>query len=101
VAYPITDQEVRAFLTDVPARTGNLATVHADGRPHSAPVWYDVDDGGALVFNTGVSAVKGRNLSGDPRARSASTTSGAVRRWAARIGGRSMGYRAGRGVRVA
>ena len=70
----MTDQEVCAFLTAVPARTGNLATVHADGRPHSAPVWFDVDD--ALVSSTGVSALKGRNLSRDPRTRSASATSG-------------------------
>ncbi len=72
----MTDQEVSAFLTAVPARTGNLATVHADGRLQSAPVCDDVDDGGSLVFNTGVSALKGRNLSPDLRARSASTTSG-------------------------
>jgi general stress protein 26 len=31
-------------------------------------VWYDVDDDGSLVFNTGRSTVKGRNLSRDPRA---------------------------------
>ena len=62
------DEEVRAFLTALPARTGKLATVRADGRPHLAPVWYDVDDDGSLVFNTGESTVKGRNLRGIRRA---------------------------------
>ena len=51
-----------------PPRTGKLATVRADGRPHLAPVWYDVDDDGSVVFNTGESTVKGRNLTRDPRA---------------------------------
>ena len=32
----MTDDEWRAFLTE-PARTGKLATVRADGRPHVAP----------------------------------------------------------------
>ena len=48
------DQRVRAFLTALPARTGKLATISADGAPHLAPVWYDLDDDGSLVFNTGV-----------------------------------------------
>ena len=65
---PMTDEQVRAFLTALPPRTGKLATVRADGRPHVAPVWYDVDDDGSLVFNTGEATVKGRNLRRDPRA---------------------------------
>ncbi len=36
--HPMTDEEVRALLTALPARTGKLATVRADGRPHVAPV---------------------------------------------------------------
>ncbi len=106
----MTDQEVRAFLTAAPARTGKLATVRADGRPHIAPVWYDVDDDGSLAFNTGAATVKGRNLSRDPRASlcvdderppfsfvivegvvEISDDLDEVRRWAARIGGRYMG----------
>jgi PPOX class probable F420-dependent enzyme len=102
--------EVRAFLTALPAHTGKLATVRADGRPHVAPVWFDVDDDGALVFNTGVDTVKGRNLTRDRRAAMCIddeqppftfvTVEGVVeiiddlaqiRTWAARIGGRYMG----------
>jgi len=66
--HPMSDEQVRAFLTALPPRTGKLATVRADGRPHVAPVWYDVDDDGSMVFNTGESTVKGRNLLRDPRA---------------------------------
>ena len=35
--HPMADDELVAFLTDEPARTGKLATVRADGRPHVAP----------------------------------------------------------------
>jgi len=107
---PMSEQEVHAFLAALPARTGKLATVRADGSPHVAPVWYDIDDDGSLVFNTGESTVKGRNLARDPRASfcvdderppfSFVVVEGAVelsddpdevRRLAGRIGGRYMG----------
>ena len=107
---PMADEEVRAFLTALPARTAKLATVRPDGRPHLAPVWYDVDDDGSLVFNTGESTVKGRNLRRDPRVSlcvdddrppfsfvvvegvaEISDDLDEVRRWAGRLGGRYMG----------
>lgn len=47
-------------------RTGKVATVRADGRPHVAPIWFVVD-GTDLVFMTGVETVKGRTLRRDPR----------------------------------
>ena len=62
----MTDEERRAFLMHG-TRTGKLATVRADGRPHVAPIWF-VLDGDDLVFNTGATTVKGRNLRRDPRA---------------------------------
>jgi PPOX class probable F420-dependent enzyme len=108
--HPMTDAEVRTFLTALPARTAKLATVRADGRPHVAPVWYDVDESGALLFNTGADTVKGRNLARDGRAAicidddrppfSFVMLEGRVeivedldqvRLWAERIGGRYMG----------
>jgi PPOX class probable F420-dependent enzyme len=108
--HQMTDAEVHAFLTAQPARPGMLATVRADGRPHVAPIWYVVDDDGALVFNTGETTVKGRNLLRQGRAAlcvdddqppfSFVMVEGEVeivrdrpevRRWAARIGGRYMG----------
>lgn len=60
--HQMSADEVRAFLTALPARTGKLATVRKDGRPHVAPIWYAVDDDGTIVFNTGDTTVKGRNL---------------------------------------
>jgi PPOX class probable F420-dependent enzyme len=108
--HAMDEAEVRAFLTVLPARTGKLATVRTDGRPHVAPIWYEVDDDGALVFNTGAATVKGRTLL---RTRWASmcvdderppfsfvVVEGTieisedleeVRHWATRIGGRYMG----------
>jgi PPOX class probable F420-dependent enzyme len=59
-------EEWRAFLSEG-TRTGKLATIRPDGRPHVAPVWF-VLDGDDLIFNTGVTSVKGRSLRVDPRA---------------------------------
>lgn len=104
----MTDDERDAFLRH-PPRPGVLATVRADGRPHAAPIWYDLD-GGAVVFTTGATTVKGRNLARERRAAMCvqddrppfsflivegpvelSDDLAEVRRWAARIGGRYMG----------
>ncbi len=106
----MTEAERRAFLSVLPARTGVLATVRADGSPHVAPVWFDLDDDGTLVFNTGRHTVKGRNLARTGRAAlcvedgrppfAFVTVEGPVTlsedpdelvRWAARLGGRYMG----------
>lgn len=48
-------------------RTGHLATMRADGRPHVAPIWFVVD-GGDVVFNTWHASVKGQNLQREGRA---------------------------------
>jgi len=103
------DDAVRRFLTE-PVRPAILATVRADGRAHAVPVWYDLDDDGSVLFNTGDSTVKGRNLARTGRA--ALTVQepappfafvslegpvtllddlDQVRAWAGRIGGRYMG----------
>jgi PPOX class probable F420-dependent enzyme len=108
--HPMSDDEVRAFLTAMPARPAILATVRADGRPHVAPVWYAVDDDGTILFNTGETTVKGRNLrrtgyaamtvDDDVAPFSFVTLEGPVtissdlddvRHWAGVIGGRYMG----------
>lgn len=62
----MTDAQRRTFLLEG-TRTGTLATVRADGRPHAAPVWFTLD-GDDVVFMTGADTVKGRNLARDPRA---------------------------------
>lgn len=58
-------EEYRALLLARP-RTAKLATVRADGRPHVAPIWFDLD-GDALVFTTWHTTVKAANLRRDPR----------------------------------
>jgi PPOX class probable F420-dependent enzyme len=58
--------EAFAFLAEG-TRTGKLATVRPDGRPHVAPIWFVVEDE-TLVFITWHTTVKARNLSADPRA---------------------------------
>jgi PPOX class probable F420-dependent enzyme len=60
----MTREEYRSFMLDR-ARTAKLATVRADGRPHVAPIWFDLD-GEDLLFTTGESTVKGRNILRDP-----------------------------------
>lgn len=61
----LNDDEVRAFLL-AGTRTGKLATVRSDGRPHVVPVWFTIRDD-SLVFNTHKSSVKARNMLADPR----------------------------------
>lgn len=58
-------EEVQAFLIAEP-RTGKLATVRADCRPHVAPIWFDLD-GEQLVFTTWHDTVKAANLRRDGR----------------------------------
>jgi PPOX class probable F420-dependent enzyme len=98
----------RRFILERP-RTAKLATVRADGRPHVAPVWIDLD-GDQVIFTTGASSVKGTALRRDPRVAlclddetppfafviiegiaELSDDLDEIRRWGARIGGRYMG----------
>ncbi len=61
----MTEAEMKAFLLER-GKTGKLATVRQDGRPHVAPIWFDLD-GDALVFTTWHETVKAVNLQRDPR----------------------------------
>lgn len=65
MARKMSKDEWQAFVS-AGTRTGKLATVRTDGRPHLAPVWFLLD-GDDLVFNTGRETVKGRNLIRDGR----------------------------------
>jgi len=102
----MTADEARAFLLERP-RTAKLATVRADGRPHVAPVWFDLD-GAQLVFTTWHTTVKAANLRRDPRVSlcvddeappfafvegivALSENLDELRAWATRIAGRYMG----------
>lgn len=48
-------------------RTGKLATVRSNGRPHVVPIWFVVDVEG-LAFTTWHTSVKAKNLAHAPRA---------------------------------
>ena len=108
MAQKMTDEEWRAFVS-YGTRTGKLSTVRADGSPHVTPIWF-VLDGDEVVFNTGKSSVKGRNLARDGRVALCvdddrppyafvilqgqariSEDLDELRHWAGRIGARYMG----------
>ncbi|MFJ4366933.1 PPOX class F420-dependent oxidoreductase [Streptomyces chartreusis] len=108
MAKKMTDEEWRAFVSHG-TRTAKLSTVRADGSPHVTPIWF-VLDGDELVFNTGSSSVKGRNLVRDGRVAlcvdddrppysfvviqgraRVSEDLDELRNWASRIGARYMG----------
>jgi PPOX class probable F420-dependent enzyme len=99
----------REFVLTVPARRAKLAVVRADGAPHVAPVWVDLD-GDDVVFMTAAGTVKGTAIIIDPRVAlcwdderppfsfvtdtgtaTLSTDPADLLRWATRIGGRYMG----------
>lgn len=61
----MTENEWRAFIMHG-SRTGKLATVQEDGRPHVVPIWFILDDAG-LLFMTGEDTVKAGNISRDAR----------------------------------
>jgi PPOX class probable F420-dependent enzyme len=56
----------QAFVSALPARTGKLALVRADGSPHVAPVWVDLD-GDELVLMTSADTIKGKSILRDGR----------------------------------
>ncbi|HVO42169.1 MAG TPA: PPOX class F420-dependent oxidoreductase [Aggregatilineales bacterium] len=105
----MTPDAYRRFMLEGP-RTAKLATVRADGRPHVAPIWFDLD-GEILVFTTGEDTVKGKNVRRDPRvnlcvdddkppfayaliegrAQILASTPAELLYWATRIAGRYMG----------
>jgi len=60
----MTREECLRFLVDK-TRTAKIGTVRPDGRPHVAPVWFDLDND-VLVFTTWTDTVKARNLRNNP-----------------------------------
>jgi PPOX class probable F420-dependent enzyme len=66
MARSMSEQEWRTFVSHG-TRTGKLATVRTDGRPHVTPVWFVLDDQGRLVLTTAATSLKGRAMSRDSR----------------------------------
>ncbi|HVY54855.1 MAG TPA: PPOX class F420-dependent oxidoreductase, partial [Thermodesulfobacteriota bacterium] len=104
----MTKDERREFLLGG-TKTGKLATVRKDGRPHVVPIWFYLD-GDEIVFTTGERSVKFQNMKRDPRVcitvddqtppysyvmiegtTSFSEDPAELLYWATRIGGRYMG----------
>jgi PPOX class probable F420-dependent enzyme len=99
----------RDFVLAEPARTAKLGVVRADGSPHVAPVWVDLD-GDSVVFMTSAETIKGKAILRDGRVSlcwdderppfhfvtiagraETSTDPDELLRWSIRIGGRYMG----------
>ena len=97
------------FVAATPARTAKLAVVRADGSPHVAPVWVDLD-GDEIVFMTSADTIKGKAILRDGRVAlcfdderppfsfvtiagttTTSTNPDELLEWGTRIGGRYMG----------
>ena len=104
----MTKEEVTEFLLEMP-RTAKIATVREDGRPHVAPIWFDLD-GDTLIFTTWHESVKAANMARDGRISlcvddevppfayvliegevDISTDPDELLHWATRIAGRYMG----------
>ncbi|WP_369205998.1 PPOX class F420-dependent oxidoreductase [Streptomyces sp. PU-14G] len=62
----MTEAQWRDFIL-AGTRTGKLATVRKDGRPHVTPVWFLLDDEGRLLFTTDGDSLKSVSLRRDPR----------------------------------
>ena len=62
---PMSTSEALEFLSEG-SRTGKLAWVASDGRPHVAPVWFIVEDGD-LLFATGTRSGKALAMAREPR----------------------------------
>lgn len=97
------------FVAELPARTAKLAVTRADGSPHVAPVWVDLD-GDQIVFMTSADTIKGKSILRDGRVclcfdderppfsfvtiagtATTSTDPDEMLEWGTRIGGRYMG----------
>ena len=62
-------KEIRKFLMQ-DTLTGKIATVKKDGSPHVVPIWFildDIDNSDDIIFTTGSTSVKARNIQRDDR----------------------------------
>jgi PPOX class probable F420-dependent enzyme len=64
----MTKDEIRNFLLQG-TLTGKLGTINKDGTPHVVPIWYTIDEGDDIIFNTNGQSVKAKNIMRDNRVR--------------------------------
>ena len=62
----MTDEEVKGFLAS--SKTMILCSIGPGGVPHPMPMWYGVEEDGAIVMTTFTKSQKIQNLRRDPRA---------------------------------
>ena len=104
----MTGEECKQFILQTP-RPAIASVVRKDGRPHSTPIWIEMD-GDRVIFTTWQESLKASALRRDPRislcvdddrppfsfvtlegVASISDDLDDLKHWAARIGGRYMG----------
>lgn len=61
----MTDEETKRFLEA--SKTIILNSIGPEGVPHPMPMWYGLEDDGAVVMTTFAKSQKVRNLERDPR----------------------------------
>ena len=61
----MTDEEVRQFLDQT--KTMILCSIGKDGTPHPMPMWFGLEEDGAVIMTTFTKSQKILNLKRDPR----------------------------------
>jgi PPOX class probable F420-dependent enzyme len=61
-------EEIRNFLLQG-TFTGKLGTINKNGTPHVVPIWFILDNKNNVLFTTGDTSVKAKNIRRDNRVR--------------------------------
>jgi PPOX class probable F420-dependent enzyme len=64
----MTRGEIRNFLLQG-TFTGKLGTINKNGSPHIVPIWFTLDNKNSILFTTGNTSVKAKNIQRDNRVR--------------------------------
>ena len=64
----MTKDEIRNFLLQG-TFTGKLGTINKNGTPHIVPIWFTLDNKNNILFTTGDTSVKAKNIKRDNRVR--------------------------------
>ena len=64
----MTRDEIRSFLLQE-TFTGKLGTINKNGTPHVVPIWFTLDNKNNILFTTGDTSVKAKNIQRDNRVR--------------------------------
>ena len=64
----MTKDEIRNFLLQG-TFTGKLGTIKKNGTPHIVPIWFTLDNKNNILFTTGDTSVKAKNIKRDNRVR--------------------------------